>query len=44
MKRLIESPNLREDLGEKLHEMVLAKYSLNVVNKNRTEFLKSIVV
>lgn len=44
MKRLIESPSLREDLGEKLHEIVLAKYSLNVVNKNRTEFLKSIVV
>jgi glycosyltransferase involved in cell wall biosynthesis len=43
MKRLIENPNLREDLGEKLHEMVLRKYSLNVVNKDRTEFLKSIM-
>lgn len=43
MKRLINNPNLITDLGEKLHEMVMEKYILDVVNKNRSEFLKSII-
>lgn len=42
MKRLIDNPNLRLDLGEKLHEMVKSKYTLDIVNYNRSEFLKSI--
>lgn len=43
MKRLIENPNMREDLGERLHEMVMSKFTLDIVNKNRAEFLKSII-
>lgn len=43
MKRLINEPNLREDLGEKLYETVKDTYSLNTVNKTRKEFFKSII-
>lgn len=43
MKRLIDNPNLINDLGNKLHETVSVKYSLDKVNKDRSEFLKSIV-
>jgi glycosyltransferase involved in cell wall biosynthesis len=42
MKRLIENPSLREDLGEKLYETVKDTYSLKKVCKDRVEFLKTI--
>lgn len=43
MKRLIENPNMVEDLGNKLYETVKDKYSLKNVSKDRVEFLKSII-
>ena len=43
MKRLVENPNLIEDLGNKLYETVKDKYSLSTVSKNRVEFFKSII-
>lgn len=43
MKRLVENPNMIEDLGNRLYETVKDKYSLRVVNKTRAEFLKSII-
>jgi glycosyltransferase involved in cell wall biosynthesis len=43
MKRLVENPNMIEDLGNKLYETVKDKYSLPNVCKNRTEFFKSII-
>ena len=42
MKRLIENPNLVEDLGNRLYETVKDKYSLKNVCQNRVEFFKSI--
>lgn len=43
MKRLIENPNLIEDLGNKLYDTVKDKYSLKKVCEDRVQFLKSIV-
>jgi glycosyltransferase involved in cell wall biosynthesis len=43
MKKLVENPNMIEDLGNRLYETVKDKYSLNTVNKNRAEFFKSII-
>lgn len=43
MKKLIDNPSLIEDLGNKLYETMIAKYSLDVVNKNRYEFFKTII-
>jgi glycosyltransferase involved in cell wall biosynthesis len=43
MKRLIENPNLIEDLGNRLYETVKDKYSLRKVCKDRVEFFKSII-
>ena len=43
MKRLIENPNLIEDMGNRLYETVKDKYSLSTVSKNRVEFFKSII-
>ena len=43
MKRLIENPNMIEDLGNRLYETVKDKYSLKTVSKNRVEFFKSII-
>lgn len=43
MKRLVENPNMIEDLGNRLYETVKDKYSLKNVCKNRVEFLKSII-
>jgi len=42
MKRLVENPNMIEDLGNKLYETVKDTYSLKKVTKDRVEFLKSI--
>ena len=43
MKRLVENPNMIEDLGNKLYETVKDKYSLKKVCQDRSEFLKSII-
>lgn len=43
MKRLVDNPNLIEDLGNKLYETVKDKYSLSTVSKNRVEFFKTII-
>jgi len=43
MKRLIENPNMIEDLGNRLYETVKDKYSLKNVCKDRVEFFKSII-
>lgn len=43
MKRLIENPNMTNDLGNRLYETVKDKYSLSTVSRNRVEFFKSII-
>jgi glycosyltransferase involved in cell wall biosynthesis len=43
MKRLIENPNMIEDLGNRLYETVKDKYALKNVCKNRVEFFKQII-
>lgn len=43
MKRLVENPNLIEDLGNKLYETVKDKYSLKNVTQQRIQFFKSII-
>jgi len=43
MKRLVENPNMIEDLGNRLYETVKDTYSLRVVSENRVQFFKSII-
>lgn len=43
MKRLIENPNMIEDLGNRLYETVKDTYSLKKVCKDRVQFFKSII-
>ena len=43
IKRLIDSPALVEDLGEKLHETVFPKYSLEFVTKGRAEWYRELI-
>ena len=43
MKKLIENPNMIEDMGNRLYETVYPKYSLRKVSQDRVEFFKSIV-
>jgi len=43
MKRLVDSPNMIEDLGNRLYETVKETYSLKKVCKDRVEFFKSII-
>lgn len=43
MKKIIDNPNLMEDLGNKLYETVKDTYSLKKVSKDRVEFIKSII-
>ena len=43
MKRLVDNPNMIEDLGNKLYETVKDKYSLKKVCEDRAQFLKSII-
>jgi glycosyltransferase involved in cell wall biosynthesis len=43
VKKLVQNPNLRIDLGENLYEHVSKKYSLHVVTKERAEFYKTLV-
>jgi glycosyltransferase involved in cell wall biosynthesis len=42
MKRLIENPNMIEDLGNRLYETVKDTYSLKKVCQDRVQFLKNI--
>ena len=43
MKRLVENPNMIEDLGNRLYETVKDTYSLKKVCQDRVEFFKSII-
>lgn len=43
MKRLIENPNMVEDLGNRLYETVKDKYSLKNVCNDRVQFFKTII-
>lgn len=43
MKRLVENPNMIEDLGNRLYETVKDKYSLKNVTQDRIQFFKSII-
>jgi glycosyltransferase involved in cell wall biosynthesis len=43
MKRLIDNPNMIEDLGNRLYETVKDTYSLKKVCNDRVEFFKSII-
>ena len=43
MKRLIDNPNMIEDLGNRLYETVKDKYSLRTTCKDRVQFFKSII-
>jgi len=43
VKKLVQNPNMRIDMGERLYEHVSQRYDLNIVTKNRAEFYKSIV-
>lgn len=43
MKRLIENPNMIEDMGNRLYETVKDKYSLKKTCQDRVEFFKSII-
>ena len=43
IKKLVQNPNMRIDMGERLYEHVSQRYSLEVVTKTRAEFYKSIV-
>ena len=43
MKRLIENPNMIEDMGNRLYETVKDTYSLKKVCQDRVEFFKSII-
>lgn len=43
IKKLVQNPNMRIDMGERLYEHVSQRYSLDVVTKTRREFYLSIV-
>jgi glycosyltransferase involved in cell wall biosynthesis len=43
MKRLVENPNMIQDLGNRLYETVKDTYSLKKVSENRVQFFKSII-
>ncbi len=43
MKKLVENPNLIEDLGNRLYETVKDKFSLRKVCNDRVQFFKSII-
>ena len=43
MKRLIDNPNMIEDMGNRLYETVKDTYSLKKVCADRVQFLKSII-
>ena len=43
IKKLVDNPNMRIDMGERLYEHVSQRYTLSIVTKSRAEFYKSIV-
>jgi glycosyltransferase involved in cell wall biosynthesis len=43
VKKLVDNPNMRIDMGERLYEHVSQRYDLTIVTKSRAEFYKSIV-
>jgi glycosyltransferase involved in cell wall biosynthesis len=43
MKRLVDNPNMIEDMGNRLYETVKDKYSLRKTCQDRIEFFKSII-
>ena len=43
IKKLVDNPNMRIDMGERLYEHVSQRYTLSIVTKTRAEFYKSIV-
>lgn len=43
VKKLVQSPSLREDMGEALYETVKDKYDLRNITQKRAEFYESIV-
>jgi glycosyltransferase involved in cell wall biosynthesis len=43
IKKLVESPDMIKELGERLYETVKDKYDLNIVTKTRSEFYKSLI-
>ena len=43
MKRLVDNPNMIEDMGNRLYETVKDKYSLRKTCQDRVEFFKSII-
>ena len=43
VKRLVDNPNLVEDLGEKLYETVKDTYDINNVTKTRSEIYKNLI-
>ncbi len=43
MKWFVENPNAIIDMGEKLYEKVMSRYSMDIVCKKRAEFYKNIV-
>jgi glycosyltransferase involved in cell wall biosynthesis len=42
-KKLVQNPNLIEDMGNRLYETVKDTYDLNKVTKDRSEFYKSLI-
>ena len=43
IKRLIQNPNMIEDMGNRLYETVKDKYDLRNITKNRAEWYKSLI-
>jgi len=43
IKRLIDNPQLVEDLGQKLYETVYPKYALKTVTETRVEFYRQLI-
>jgi glycosyltransferase involved in cell wall biosynthesis len=43
IKKLVDNPNLVNDMGERLYETVKDTYDLNNVTKNRAEYYKSLI-
>jgi len=43
VKRLLDNPNMVQDLGEKLHETVFPQYTLETVTRNRAEWYREII-
>jgi glycosyltransferase involved in cell wall biosynthesis len=43
LKKLIQNPNMIEDMGNRLYESVKDKYNLNFVTKERAEWYKTLI-